>query len=152
MVVYFWASGKTQIAHSSSKNAFSILSACVHNETLSVIAVCVHDPDCSPLAIQRRYPAQAPSGFAEMLQYGQPAEPSRQSSASRWPCGRSSPMRSAMQSATQRFSAAHSCVIRVYDSAGNVIETHERTGDFKECSQPFSGAKPARSLSRSGGD
>jgi hypothetical protein len=23
-------------------------------------------------------------------------------------------------------------VIRVYDNAGNVIETHEHTGDFKE--------------------
>jgi hypothetical protein len=25
-------------------------------------------------------------------------------------------------------------VIRVYDDAGNVIETHEHAGDFKECS------------------
>jgi hypothetical protein len=24
-------------------------------------------------------------------------------------------------------------VIRVYDAAGNVIETHEHKGDFKEC-------------------
>jgi hypothetical protein len=24
-------------------------------------------------------------------------------------------------------------VIRVYDATGNVIETHERKGDFKEC-------------------
>jgi hypothetical protein len=24
-------------------------------------------------------------------------------------------------------------VIRVYDEAGNVIETHEHKGDFKEC-------------------
>jgi len=24
-------------------------------------------------------------------------------------------------------------VIRVYDEAGNVVETHERAGDFKEC-------------------
>jgi hypothetical protein len=24
-------------------------------------------------------------------------------------------------------------VIRVYDAAGNVIEAHEHTGDFKEC-------------------
>jgi len=29
-------------------------------------------------------------------------------------------------------SRAHDVVIRVYDSAGNVIETHERKGDFKE--------------------
>jgi len=30
------------------------------------------------------------------------------------------------------FSRAHSAVIRVYDLAGNVIETHEHRGDFKE--------------------
>ncbi len=29
-------------------------------------------------------------------------------------------------------SRAHRAVIRVYDDAGNVIETHEHTGDFKE--------------------
>jgi hypothetical protein len=27
---------------------------------------------------------------------------------------------------------AHNAVIRVYDKSGNVIETHERAGDFKE--------------------
>jgi hypothetical protein len=27
---------------------------------------------------------------------------------------------------------SHDAVIRVYDDAGNVIETHEHTGDFKE--------------------
>jgi len=27
---------------------------------------------------------------------------------------------------------AHDAVIRVYDEAGNVIETHEQTGQFKE--------------------
>jgi hypothetical protein len=30
------------------------------------------------------------------------------------------------------FSRSHDAVIRVYDSAGNVIETHEYAGDFKE--------------------
>ena len=31
------------------------------------------------------------------------------------------------------FSAVHmNAVIRVYDDAGNVIETHEHKGDFKE--------------------
>jgi hypothetical protein len=31
------------------------------------------------------------------------------------------------------FSVAHNdAVIRVYDDAGNVIETHEHKGDFKE--------------------
>jgi hypothetical protein len=30
------------------------------------------------------------------------------------------------------FSRSHDAVIRVYDEAGNVIETHEQKGDFKE--------------------
>ena len=30
------------------------------------------------------------------------------------------------------FSRSHDAVIRVYDEAGNVIETHEQAGDFKE--------------------
>ena len=30
------------------------------------------------------------------------------------------------------FSRSHDAVIRVYDEAGNVIETHEHAGDFKE--------------------
>jgi hypothetical protein len=29
-------------------------------------------------------------------------------------------------------SRSHNAVIRVYDEAGNVIETHDHTGDFKE--------------------
>ena len=29
-------------------------------------------------------------------------------------------------------SRSHEAVIRVYDEAGNVIETHKHTGDFKE--------------------
>jgi hypothetical protein len=32
----------------------------------------------------------------------------------------------------QFFSRSHDALIRVYDAAGNVIETHEHTGDFKE--------------------
>jgi hypothetical protein len=32
----------------------------------------------------------------------------------------------------QFYSRSHDVVIRVYDEAGNVIETHEHTGDFKE--------------------
>jgi hypothetical protein len=31
-----------------------------------------------------------------------------------------------------QFSRSHGAVIRVYDEARNVIETHERKGDFKE--------------------
>jgi len=30
------------------------------------------------------------------------------------------------------YSRSHDAVIRVYDAAGNVIETHERAGEFKE--------------------
>jgi hypothetical protein len=29
-------------------------------------------------------------------------------------------------------SRSHDAVIRVYDDAGNVIDTHDHTGDFKE--------------------
>ena len=29
-------------------------------------------------------------------------------------------------------SRSHDAVIRVYDEAGNVVETHEHKGDFKE--------------------
>jgi hypothetical protein len=30
------------------------------------------------------------------------------------------------------FSRSHNAVIRVYDEAGNVIDTHEHAGDFKK--------------------
>jgi hypothetical protein len=33
----------------------------------------------------------------------------------------------------QQCSRSHDAVIRVFDGAGNVIETHEHKGDFKEC-------------------
>jgi hypothetical protein len=37
-----------------------------------------------------------------------------------------------MQSALPKFfSGSHDAVIRVYDEAGNVIETHEHAGQFK---------------------
>ena len=32
----------------------------------------------------------------------------------------------------QQFSPSHDAVIRVYDESGNVIETHQHKGDFKE--------------------
>jgi hypothetical protein len=31
-----------------------------------------------------------------------------------------------------QYSRSHGAVIRVYDAAGNVTETHEQAGDFKE--------------------
>jgi hypothetical protein len=30
------------------------------------------------------------------------------------------------------FSRSHDALIRVYDLAGNVLETHDQTGDFEE--------------------
>jgi hypothetical protein len=30
------------------------------------------------------------------------------------------------------YGCSHNAVIRVYDNAGNVIETHKHKGDFKE--------------------
>jgi hypothetical protein len=30
------------------------------------------------------------------------------------------------------YNRSHHAVIRVYDEAGNIIETHEHKGDFKE--------------------
>jgi len=30
------------------------------------------------------------------------------------------------------YSRSHNAVIRVYDEAGNVVETHEHVGEFKE--------------------
>ena len=30
------------------------------------------------------------------------------------------------------YSRSHQAMIRVYDDAGNVIETHEHNGDFRE--------------------
>jgi hypothetical protein len=35
-------------------------------------------------------------------------------------------------------SRSHNAVIRVYDEAGNVIETHEHAGDFREPRYAFS--------------
>jgi hypothetical protein len=32
----------------------------------------------------------------------------------------------------QQYSRSHDAVIRVYNERGNVIETHEHKGDFKE--------------------
>jgi hypothetical protein len=51
-----------------------------------------------------------------------------------------------------QYSRSHDALIRVYDDADNVIETHEHAGDFKQCLSPFTCAKRPRSLSRSGGD
>jgi len=44
-------------------------------------------------------------------------------------------LRSAIRNAigyAKFYSRSHHAVIRVYDEAGNVIETHEQAGEFKE--------------------
>jgi hypothetical protein len=46
-------------------------------------------------------------------------------------CGGSNAISNAIGYAEHR-SRSHDAVIRVYDAAGNVIETHEQAGDFKE--------------------
>ena len=33
---------------------------------------------------------------------------------------------------TTHYSRSHHAVIRVYDDAGNVVQTHEHKGDFRE--------------------
>jgi len=56
-----------------------------------------------------------------------------------------SPTRSAMQSANAKFySRSNDVVIRVYDAAGNVIETHEHAGDFREVGSNQRGAAAAQ--------
>ena len=40
------------------------------------------------------------------------------------------------------YSRSHLAVIRVYDDAGNVIETHEHAGDFKEWREIASTFRP----------
>jgi hypothetical protein len=45
-------------------------------------------------------------------------------------------------------SRSHDAVIRVYDDAGNVIETHEHKGDFKERLAYAANKKPPRSEAR----
>ena len=39
------------------------------------------------------------------------------------------------------YSRSHDAVIRIYDEAGNVIETHEHKGDFKGAMRPLSGLR-----------
>ncbi len=47
-------------------------------------------------------------------------------------CGTANQTQPATQSVTQSFHRSHDAVIRVYDEAANVIDTHEHAGDFKE--------------------
>jgi hypothetical protein len=46
----------------------------------------------------------------------------------------------------EHSSRSHYAVIRVYEDAGNVIETHERAGDFKEWEVRFFLVSGDRSL------
>jgi hypothetical protein len=48
-------------------------------------------------------------------------------------CGTTGPEAAANAIGYAKFySRSHDAVIRVYDEAGNLIETHEHTGEFKE--------------------
>jgi len=47
-------------------------------------------------------------------------------------CGTASRMMSNAIGYAKHRSRSRDAVIRVYDAAGNVIETHEHAGDFKE--------------------
>jgi hypothetical protein len=52
--------------------------------------------------------------------------------------GNASQMQSTTESPRKACSRSHDAVIRVYDAAGNVIETHEHTGRFQRAvSLPF---------------
>ena len=42
-------------------------------------------------------------------------------------------MRRVLKKSGQLGKTNRDAVIRLYDEGGNVIETHEHTGDFKEC-------------------
>jgi hypothetical protein len=60
------------------------------------------------------------------------ANPVRSPPVRDW-CRRPNAIRDAIDYA-KFYSRLHDAVIRVYDESGNVIETHEHAGDFKECS------------------
>ena len=60
--------------------------------------------------------------------------------------GGSNPVSNAIGYATH-YSRSHDAVIRVYDAAGNVIETHEHAGEFKEWRVHFCPENAARLLS-----
>jgi hypothetical protein len=47
-------------------------------------------------------------------------------------------------------SRSHDAVIRVYEEAGNVMETHEHAGNFKEPRASHAKQKPPRALKRGG--
>jgi hypothetical protein len=47
-------------------------------------------------------------------------------------CGTASQTQSVMQSGYAKFFSSHDAVIRVYDETGNVIQTHQHAGEFKE--------------------
>jgi hypothetical protein len=47
-------------------------------------------------------------------------------------CGTPGRMEAAAVDYSKFYSCSHDAVIRVYDDAGNVIETHQQAGYFKE--------------------
>src|SRR5262245_2922383 len=81
------------------------------NEALSVVTVRVNNPNCSPFKIE----------YSDVLPFGR-----------LW-YNETNAANNAVSYA-QHFSRSHDAVIRVYDAAGNMIETQEHKGDFRECS------------------
>ena len=79
-----------------------------------------HDPLCTFTKSARGRIGRGFDLISDVLPFGQLwyAEPNAVSNAIGY----------AMQS-----SRSHDAVIRVYDAAGQVIETHKHKGDFKEC-------------------
>src|SRR6266513_5930939 len=80
-----------------------------HNETLS-IAVCVYE-------VRPRKDHRGVDLISDVLPFGRLWYGERQAIAN-------------AIGYAQHFSRSHDAVIRVYDVAGNVIETHEHKGDF----------------------
>ncbi len=128
------------------------------DETLSVAAMCVNNPDRSSVGINCCDAAPTPTGFAEIA--SDRVKPRRwagkflrpgtgRAQAFFWVKLISSDAPFCLAGCDSRDdvglrllhrfcrskvdSAAHrDAVIRVYDEAGNVIETHDHAGDFKE--------------------
>jgi hypothetical protein len=68
----------------------------------------------------RHNAAPTPTGFAEMIHDGSSIPQSHR------------PLHQQRIGCAKFFSRSHNAVVRFYHETGNVIETSEHTGDFKE--------------------
>jgi hypothetical protein len=114
--------------NSSSTNAVNISSARTTKRFPS--------PRCAstiqivrPLESKADLAAPTPTGFAEIVSDHLPI--TLHAAAFCLFCARHSNRRNEIGHA-KFYSRSHDAVIRVYDAAGNVIETHEHPGDFEE--------------------